>query len=138
MVVSSTAYVCWKMKSFGVPAIPYNATAHTSPCAERTARHTPTTARGNYRNARLKQTSLSSNKGPVVSLENCVKVQMFCCVFLQFYVSKKCYCLISIVCLLVSCWKTLVEGAHSLSLPQCSPSAINCDDTWNTDFMFHS
>lgn len=38
----------------------------------------------------------------------------------------------------MSCWETLVEGAHSLSLPWRSHSAISSDDTWNTDFMFHS
>lgn len=65
---------------------------------------------------------------------------VFLCVLVILCQRNRC-CLISIVCLLVfGCvlWETLVEGAHSLSFPCRSHSAISSDDTWNADFMFHS
>ncbi len=65
---------------------------------------------------------------------------VFLCVLVILCQRNRC-CLISIVCLLVfGCvlWETIVEGAHSLSFPCRSHSAISSDDTWNADFMFHS
>ncbi len=136
--VSSTPCVCWKTESFGVPATPYNVTARTSPCAERMERHYSNDCERKLEECRTETDIPVKQQGPCGECGELCNV--FLCVLVILCQRNRC-CLISIVSLLVfGCvlWETLVEGAHSLSFPCRSHSAISSDDTWNADFMFHS
>lgn len=91
-LVSSTRCVWTKTESFGVPATPYNATARTGRCAERTERHTSTTVKGNCRSAGRRRTFLLNNKGLVVSgvvLLQPTGVVCFWCVSQEFCVKER-------------------------------------------------